>query len=320
MTVVQRPGVIDTITAGFGTVNKRLWLIIIPILLDLMLWFGPKVSIAPLVNRALDGYHRLLIESSAQASSQDQSILEQIEGVYRQTKEVVEPIGRLNVVGVLAWQLPSLMKTVMPEGSAVMGIENGFMFVLLLLGLGVASVFGVCVYLGAIAQFVRGDRFDLSYFLGRIGLNWAKLLLFFVLLLLFLGLLAPIVVLVLGVVSLWNAGLASIFVGLSLGVGLWLMLYLFFVKSAIFMSDASTLGAIRHSFNLVRHNLLSTLGLFLLINVVSWGMAIAWGLIVGHPLGTMVAITGNAYVLTGLAAATMIYYRDRHVLLQPRAA
>jgi hypothetical protein len=320
MEISQRPGVIDTISAGFGTVNKRLWLIIIPILLDLILWLGPKISIAPLVNRALDGYHRLLIESSAQIPSQEQVTLEQIEGVYRQTQEVVEPIGQVNLVGVLAWQLPSLMKTAMPENSAAMGVESGFMLVLLLLGLGLASLFGVCIYLGAIAQFVKGDHFDLGFFLRRIGLNWARLLLFFVLLLFPLGLLVPIGVFLLGVVGLGNVGVASLLGGLSLGVALWLMLYLFFVKSAIFVGDVSPLWAIWHSFNLVRHNLWSALGLFLLINIVTWGMAIAWGLIVGHPLGAVVAITGNAYVVTGLAAATMIYYRDRYDLLQPKVA
>ena len=318
MSAIQRPGVIDTITAGFGTVNKRLWLIVIPILLDLMLWFGPKVSIAPLVNQALDGYHRLLIESSTQASSSDQLTSEQIEGVYLQTKEVVEPISRLNLVGILAWQLPSLLKTAMPEGGVAMGIESGFVFVLFLLGLGIASSFGVCIYLGAIAQFVRGDRFDSRFFLRRIGINWARLLLFFVLLLFPLGVFVLTAVFLLGVTGLWNAGVASIFGGLGLGMVLWLMLYLFFVKSAIFVDDVNTFWAIWHSFNLVRSNLWSALGLFLLINVVSLGMGIALGLIVGHPLGTLVAIIGNAYVLTGLAAATMIYYRDRRVLSQPR--
>ena len=136
MEVSQRLGIIDTISAGFGMVNKRLWLIIIPILLDVVLWLGPRISIAPLVNRALDGYHRLLVESSSQIPSQDQLTSEQIEEVYRQTKEVVEPIGHVNLVGVLAWQVPSQMKMAMPDGSLSLSIENASVFVLLLLGLG----------------------------------------------------------------------------------------------------------------------------------------------------------------------------------------
>ena len=320
MAVAQRLGVIDTISAGFGTVNKRLWLIIIPILLDVVLWLGPKFSIAPLVNRALDGYHRLLTESSAQIPSQDQLTSEQMEEVYRQTKDVVEPVGRVNLVGVLAWQVPSLLKMAMPEESMALNIESGSVLVLLLLGLGVISVFGACIYLGAIAQFVRGDLFDADFFLRRIGVNWARLIFFFVLLFLLLGFLVPIAVLLIGVVGLWSAGLASLLGGLSLGVALWLMLYLFFVKSAIFVGDVNTLWAIRHSFSVVQRNLWSTLGLFLIINIVLWGTPIAWGLIAGHPVGMVAAITGNAYIATGLAAATMIYYRDRHALLQRGAA
>ncbi len=320
MSGTQRPGVIDTITAGFGTVNRRLWLILIPILLDLMLWFGPKVSIAPLVGRALDGYHRLLVDSSSQGSPPNQLTLEQIEEVYQQTEQVVEPIGNLNLMGVLAWQLPSLLKTAMLETSAATDIESGLVFVSFLLGLGVVSVLVVCIYLGAIAQFVRSDRFDLGFFLKRIGLNWTRLLFFFALLLFPLGLVVPAEIFVLGMVGSWNVGLATLLGGLSLGVALWLMLYLFFVKSAIFVGDVNPLWAIWHSFNVVRRNLWSVLGLFLSVNVVTWGMAIVWGLLAGHPLGTAVAISGNAYVVTGLAAATMIYYRDRHVLVQLRTA
>ena len=42
------PGVIDTLTAGYETINRRLWLLLLPVGLDLLFWLGPKLSIVRL--------------------------------------------------------------------------------------------------------------------------------------------------------------------------------------------------------------------------------------------------------------------------------
>ncbi|HLY67354.1 MAG TPA: hypothetical protein VKU60_17585, partial [Chloroflexota bacterium] len=39
--------VIDTLSEGFGTANRRLWIIAIPIVFDFFLWLGPKAIIGP---------------------------------------------------------------------------------------------------------------------------------------------------------------------------------------------------------------------------------------------------------------------------------
>ena len=47
------PGVIDTLTAGYAVVNRSPWVLLIPILLDVFLWLGPQISLAPVVDRAI---------------------------------------------------------------------------------------------------------------------------------------------------------------------------------------------------------------------------------------------------------------------------
>ena len=42
-------GVIDTLSAGYNLVGRHPWLIAVPIVLDLLLWAGPRLGIAPLV-------------------------------------------------------------------------------------------------------------------------------------------------------------------------------------------------------------------------------------------------------------------------------
>ena len=46
-------GVIETLSNGYGVVNRHPWILLLPILLDLFLWLGPQVSVAQLVSRTL---------------------------------------------------------------------------------------------------------------------------------------------------------------------------------------------------------------------------------------------------------------------------
>ena len=45
----QPTGVIETLSAGFAAVNRQLWVLLLPVLLDVFLWLGPHVSYSPLV-------------------------------------------------------------------------------------------------------------------------------------------------------------------------------------------------------------------------------------------------------------------------------
>src|SRR5438067_1309445 len=46
-------GLIETIQAGFNAVNRNVWLLILPLLVDLALWLGPQPTAAPLAERWL---------------------------------------------------------------------------------------------------------------------------------------------------------------------------------------------------------------------------------------------------------------------------
>src|SRR5688572_22278852 len=85
-------GIIETLTEGFTTLNKRLWLLLVPLLLDLFLVFGPGISITPL----LETSEAWLQESAAGVSAEGGDSL-------------VERLRDTNFFGILAWQLPSLV-------------------------------------------------------------------------------------------------------------------------------------------------------------------------------------------------------------------
>ncbi len=49
-------GVIDSLSAGYRFLGRRLELLLVPVLLDLLLWLAPRLSIAPLLRQVAAFY------------------------------------------------------------------------------------------------------------------------------------------------------------------------------------------------------------------------------------------------------------------------
>ena len=49
-------GIIDSLSAGYRFMTRKLGLILIPVALDLLLWWLPRFSVAPLFQQAAQFY------------------------------------------------------------------------------------------------------------------------------------------------------------------------------------------------------------------------------------------------------------------------
>lgn len=314
-----KSGIIETLSAGFATVNRQLALLLIPLGVDVILWLGPRLSPAPLAEQFLRWYQRNLTQSPfpglPPASPLPPGQL------YDHSQEMLAPIANFNLLRILGWQVPNLMnalpKVASPLESPVRTIESWGSLWLLVAGLAALGLLLACLYFGAVAQYVRGPRFSPLFYLSRLSTNWLRWAAFFLAILLVMVFLGPPVFLIISALSLINAALGSLAVTLLLGLAFAFLFYSFFIPGAIFVGDVNAFRGLGQSFHLVRHHFWPALGLFLLANVILWGTPVAWGVIARHPLGAAVAILGNAYIATGLAAAAMIFYRDRSPVAEP---
>ena len=66
---------------------------------------------------------------------------------------------------------------------------------------------------------------------------------------------------------------------------------------------------------LVGRNFWSAAGFILLYLVITYGMLVVWSRLGDEPWAGVVAILGNAYITSGLVAASMVYYRTRATTL-----
>jgi hypothetical protein len=97
-------------------------------------------------------------------------------------------------------------------------------------------------------------------------------------------------------------------------VEFWMLVYLFFLVDAVVIGGYGPLRAAKSSLLVVRQSLWSALGFVCLTLFISLGMQLVWGLLARQSWGLPVAILGNAYVSSGLIAASLLFYRNRAVM------
>jgi hypothetical protein len=337
-------GVIDTLSAGYVALNRQLWVLLVPILVDLLLWLGPHVSYSPLVDptvtRATEWVRQAAATSSPSPGAPRRGqpravpgttgtpggdVAGRLEAFRAWTMSRTTDTNALSLLARGPLVVPSLAA---PLGAAgVVGSIGALQFVtgwpegvlllaaLLAAGLLLGGVFygGIAgASLGAAGGPVRAGRGA-----PRVALRVAGL----VATLLGVGLLLGLpVVLLVGFTALVEPELAVLGGALVLGALLFAELHLFFAVDAICVSDVGPLAAVQRSVGIVRRDPWSTLGLIVLTWLILAGMSRVWELLAGSlqaPFGVALASLGNAYIASGLIAAGMIFYTERVESLSP---
>lgn len=295
-------GVIDTLSAGYATVNRHPWILAVPVLVDLFFWLGPHLSLAPLVQRTAG---RLAAPIGLSA--------EMLEAYQEYREGLVQAGETFNLFSLLTTHFPGIPSLMAARESLgpTMAVEDPGTVLLLFLLLPIAGLWLASLYYVAIGRPVRGTVESVSTLWGRIWRTWRRLLAFLLLVIgvaLLFGLPLMVLALMAGAI---NTSLLGFLASFLMVTALWVQFYLFFVVDAMVISDAGPLQAVRNSVAVVRFNLGSTLGLVVLIWLIMLGMPIVWETVAQSLLGTAAGILGNAYISTGLAVAGMTYYRDR---------
>jgi len=306
------PGVIDTLSAGFTQVNRIPWIIGLPILMDVVLWLVPRVSAAPV-------FHQLAarlsdIYGNVAGSGLDSTTLDQARQTLGDFDQAAAGFNVLSLLVVNLAGVPSILPTSLTGAIGFQIISGWVLLVVAVLAELVGTLIG-CLYLGALAQQIRDGRFSPLTLVRRVWTYWLSVIGFVALAIgVCLAISIP-VGLAIGLVqvvapgagtALWYAALAGAQI-----VAVLLMIYLFFLVDAIVVSEAGPVRAAINSARVVANNFWATVGFIVLVYVISLGMQVIWTAMSKSPIGTVVAIVGNAYVATGLTTASLLYYQSR---------
>jgi hypothetical protein len=304
-------GVIDTLSSGFGTINQRPWIILLPVLLDLFFLFGPRVSVAPIVHRA---FEQPAVERAFAARG---------DGSFEQTRrEVFAAAENFNLLSLLSpggASIPSIVPLLgLSSGPFTLVESAGTALAMALAALVLGLLLG-CVFRALLAQQVREGRLHPAQVPGEAVAAWLRLLGFA---LLVIGVGSAVVLglaFATAILTLLAAPLGTMMTALVITLVLCAQLFLYFAQDAIFISQVGPLGAIRRSVAVVRANPWAALGIVLLITLILVGMAQVWVMLATRASwGLALGIVGNAYIASGLAAASMLFYRERAAMLAVR--
>lgn len=291
-------GIIDTLGNAFALLNRRPYLIWLPIVLDLALWTGLRVR----VSEPLDG---LLARFSA-GSGLLSEVAEGIRDTFSQTD--VLSLGSMFVPTLLTDLDRGGMPALSTAGTIAISGNSGF---LTLLAAGLAGILIGISYLTMIGRLVLdlpawGVRFArecVGNSVRALGLAAAVIALLVFLFLPFaaLGL------------ALSLLGFDPLVVLLVVGIVLtaWATIYFLFSVHSLALGVPGPLRAMRSSYRVVHRDLLPVLGLLLTVLLIRTGTPIALQIFTDSRWSIPFAILVNAYVSTGLIVATMLYYFER---------
>jgi hypothetical protein len=294
-------GIIASVSAGMDAVIQAWWIPLFPILIDLFLWFGPRLSVLPVIERTVT----TLIDVVGPNPAAD-FILDAARELNYFALMTVAPLG---IPSLIAFKLPQNTPWITPQ---VIGIDSVTLWIVLF---GLLSLVGVLmggVYLALMAQQVRDGRLEwrrLARLLPRYWLSIIGLILALFLAVIMVG--TPFLIVV-GLISSFSSWIAMLILWIALMLFLWLVFHLFFAIHGLLLSEVSLAQAVWTSIRLTAFNSFPTMGLLAVTFGVSAGLNYLWSLPRGDSWMLLVGIAGHAVVSSGLLASTFVYYQDRY--------
>jgi len=306
-----------SLRVGFYAVSSHVWLILIPLLLDVFLWFAPRLSVDTLFHPFFE-----MIITQARTVLTTSADLERFTDNLALLREVAERFNLLSLLGRLQTfpvGISSLLAQTMPVktplGSQdVVHISSfpGF--------LGLAFLFTVIGWImgGLYFRWVSGIALADATRFPMISLSWAilqTLILSAIWVLALLLILFP-AMFILTFLMLLSPPLASGVLLLALFFSVWLIVPLFFTPHGIFVRKQNAFYSIFTSLRMARFTLPTSALFVLSALLLTTGLNYLWSVPPDDSWMLLVGIGGHAFITTALLAASFVYYRDMNAWLQ----
>jgi len=299
-------------TTGFEIVARRPMLIVIPLLLDLFLWLGPRLSLAPIFQE----YNQMVAQvpdlELMEAYALFQSIAAEVSARFNLFAALI-PGPFLGLPSLMAGQMtlerPFGIRPEMLVGSS--GLALFYAALLSVIGMGINAV-----YLRLVGNSIIDETEIPLPGPGNPAHIWGNLIQFALIL---MGLLfvagLPLLCLV-GVLSMIAPSIAMFVMMMLSSLILFVGFHLLFVIPGIVQLRRLPLHAIRDSILITRTDFMGSVGLLITIAVVSQGLSFVWTLPEPTSWATVIGLGGHAFIGSALTAALFVFYQERLSFLE----
>ena len=309
-TVINPPSLLRTLVAGFNTITEHIYLILFPIGLDLLIWFGPRLKLMEIINQMVDDF---TLQSQLLAPEPETAEM------FNLAQEMWLMVGeRFNLMIFLRSYpvgIPSLMTSIFPTDNplgtpAQLQINSflsavGVFFLLGLIGLFLGTLFYIFVSQAAISNQVKWQQ-GLQDWSGA-SFQVVLLAIFFAVLLLGVSIPASCAISLATLSSLAFGQCGILIFG---GLLIWIIFPLLFSAHGIIINRKRVWNSIKQSILITRMTLPTTTIFFLAVILLSQGFNYLWRIPPENSWLMLIGLAGHGFITTGLLSASFVYYRD----------
>jgi hypothetical protein len=302
------PGIINSIRAGFDTVASHITAILLPLLLNLLLWLGPRLR--------MDEWFDTYLKWAIPFWEQNRVPPENIQRIMEASETTIPAVNLFWLMRTLPVGISSLLlsseKMSTPMGDpAVLQVNwlNLPGWVLLLTFIGWV---GGALYFRSVAWLVTVEKEQVVQTFSSIFQTVLLSILFGIV----LFLIGMPLLLVLALLAQLNAFVANLFMlFVSLG-SVWVIVPLFFWPHGIFLDRQNVFASMLSSIQLTRFTLPTSSLFVLTVFLLAYGLNFLWRIPAEDSWLTLFGIFGHSFVTTALLAGSFIYYRDMKAWLK----
>lgn len=309
------PGVIGSLRAGFDAVASHVWLIVMPLALDLVLWLGPRLSVDGLL-RPFARYMFLQARRGVPTSEMNQFL--EAQTIFLDGLQSFNLLSLVSKFRTFPIGISSLLAQKMPAAGTPFGEQSVMQISSLPLLIGIAFVLTMLGWVGGGLYFRWVSGTTLGQEETGISLLRAVIQTLILSVCWLIGLMMVLlpVMFVLTLLALINPILANGAIFVILLLAFWLVVPLFFMPHGIFARRQNAFVSARTSLRMARFTFPTSSMFIISVIILSQGMNYLWSVPSNDSWMTLVGIAGHAFITTAVLAASFVYYRDMNVWLQ----
>ena len=309
------PGVIGSLRAGFDAVASHVWIIIVPLVLDMVLWLGPRLSVDGLL-RPFVRYMFLQARRGVPVSEMEQFL--EAQTIFLDGLQSFNLLNLVSKFRTFPIGISSLLAQKMPATGTPLGEQSIVEISSLPVLIGVALVLTTIGWVGGGLYFRWVSGTALGQEETGISLLRAVIQTLILSVCWLIGLMMVLLPLmfVLTLLALINPILANGAIFVIVLLAFWLVVPLFFMPHGIFARRQNAFVSARTSLRMARFTFPTSSMFIISVIILSQGLNYLWSVPSSDSWMTLVGIAGHAFITTAVLAASFVYYRDMNVWLQ----
>lgn len=303
---IEKPNIIQALLSGFNTIASKPHLILLPVTLDLFLWFGPAWRVVDVFKPLIQGLSRI----PGLGGSEYAEIVQSYQALWQ---EILNNFNLATALRTLPIGVPSLMVGKLPfinplGQPLVINLDSNLqVFVSWFLFLIVGFFFGN-IYFQNISQQVLPSNEKKT--VKELFNAFLQIVLMPIMLLIILLILSIPILLLITVVSLISPIFGD-FVIFAVGVIiLWILMPLIFTPHSIYLYKQNLIAAMMTSISVVRVSMGRTAWFILASFVLIRGLDTLWRSPAANSWFLLIGILGHAFIVSGVIASSFHYYLD----------